>query len=180
MDILYKNIKSRRETLGLSQETLAQKVGYTSRSSIAKIENGEVDIPLSKIIAFAKSLHCTPMELMGWENKNGIPLNEDGLSLNGKASISSDETSVPPLSDDEKQLLDAYRLLSDHDKKNILSYTRFLSIPDDPPKPKEEEDSMLTGHAAALGGKHGTFKTTMDGLLRFLELSRMDNQNKDQ
>lgn len=68
VDILYKNIKRRREELGLSQDLLAQKVGYTSRSSIAKIENGDVDIPRSKIIAFASALRCSPMELMGWDN----------------------------------------------------------------------------------------------------------------
>lgn len=66
MDILYKNIRLRREALNLSQDALAEKVGYTSRSSIAKIENGDVDIPRSKIIAFADALNCSPMELMGW------------------------------------------------------------------------------------------------------------------
>lgn len=35
---LYKNIKKLREELGMSQDELAEKAGYTSRSSIAKIE----------------------------------------------------------------------------------------------------------------------------------------------
>jgi len=50
---LYRNIKQLREDKGLSQDELAKKTGYTSRSSIAKIEKGEVDLPRSKIIAFA-------------------------------------------------------------------------------------------------------------------------------
>ena len=33
-----KNIKKRREFLGLSQEKLAEKLGYKSRSTINKIE----------------------------------------------------------------------------------------------------------------------------------------------
>ena len=49
MLLLYKNIKKRRLEIGMSQEELAQKTGYTSRSSIAKIEKGEVDLQLSKI-----------------------------------------------------------------------------------------------------------------------------------
>lgn len=67
---LYKNIKSRREELGMSQEELAKKTEYTSRSSIAKIEKGEVDLPLSKIELFANALDISPSELMGdtWEN----------------------------------------------------------------------------------------------------------------
>lgn len=44
MNQLYKNIRSRRLQLGMSQEELAQKVGYTDRTSIAKIEAGKVDL----------------------------------------------------------------------------------------------------------------------------------------
>lgn len=63
---LYKNIKRRREELGISQDELAQKTGYTSRSSIAKIEKGLVDLPQTKISLFANALKATPQELMGW------------------------------------------------------------------------------------------------------------------
>ncbi|MGN8630301.1 helix-turn-helix domain-containing protein [Blautia sp. HCP3S3_G3] len=66
---LYKNIKELREQKGLSQDELAKLTGYTSRSSIAKIEKGEVDLTRSKIIAFAKALDTTPTQLMGWEKK---------------------------------------------------------------------------------------------------------------
>lgn len=63
---LYKNIKNLREQKGLSQDELAKLTGYTSRSSIAKIEKGEVDLTRSKIIAFAKALNTTPGNLIGW------------------------------------------------------------------------------------------------------------------
>jgi len=63
---LYKNIKDLREQKGLSQDELAKLTGYTSRSSIAKIEKGEVDLTRSKIIAFAKALDTTPGNLIGW------------------------------------------------------------------------------------------------------------------
>lgn len=62
---LYKNIKNLREAKGLSQDDLAKLTGYTSRSSIAKIEKGEVDLQQSKILAFAKALGTTPGKLMG-------------------------------------------------------------------------------------------------------------------
>jgi len=62
---LYKNIKERRLALGLSQMGLAEKVGYTDRSSIAKIEAGKIDLPQSKIIEFADALQTSPGELMG-------------------------------------------------------------------------------------------------------------------
>lgn len=71
---MYKRIKKRREELGLTQEELGVKLGYTSRSSIAKIEAGKIDIPQSKIVAFAKALKTTPSYLMGWEEDNRKPL----------------------------------------------------------------------------------------------------------
>ena len=70
MSDLYSNIRRRREELGMTQDELAQLVGYKSRSSVNKIEMGENDIPLSKIVEFAKALHTTPSRLMGWEDEN--------------------------------------------------------------------------------------------------------------
>ena len=66
---LYKNIKAKRQELGLSQEELAKKVGYRDRTSIAKIETGKVDLSQSKIIEFANILGVTPSYLMGWDEK---------------------------------------------------------------------------------------------------------------
>ena len=77
---LYKNIKMRRIELNLSQEQLASKVGYTSRTSIAKIEAGEIDLPQSKIVLFAKALQTTPEWLMGW-NRPKDEIDKKGLEL---------------------------------------------------------------------------------------------------
>ena len=63
---LYLNIKLRRKELGLSQTELALKVGYADKSMICKIENGEVDLPYTKIIAFAEALDTSCANLMGW------------------------------------------------------------------------------------------------------------------
>lgn len=63
----HENIKRLRESMGLSQEELAFKVGYKDRSSIAKVEAGVVDLTQSKIEAFASALNVTPAEIMGEE-----------------------------------------------------------------------------------------------------------------
>ena len=68
---LYKNIKQKRLELDMSQDELARKVGYTSRSTIARIEKGEIDISRDKIFAFAKALKTTPSELMGLSGYEG-------------------------------------------------------------------------------------------------------------
>lgn len=64
MDGIYKRIRLRREELGYSQDILAQKLGYKSRSSINKIESGTNDIPQSKIEEIAKALNTTPAIIM--------------------------------------------------------------------------------------------------------------------
>ncbi|WP_368279728.1 helix-turn-helix domain-containing protein, partial [Enterocloster citroniae] len=60
-------IKKRREELGMSQEELAQKAGYKSRSSINKIEIDGRGLPQSKIVNIANALDTTPAYIMGWE-----------------------------------------------------------------------------------------------------------------
>lgn len=62
-------IKTLRQQKRLTQEELAKKMGYTSRSTINKIEKGLIDVPQSKIEDFAKVLDVTPWDLMGWNNK---------------------------------------------------------------------------------------------------------------
>lgn len=63
-------IKARRLYLGMSQEELAEKVGYSSKSTINKIEsdvNTKRGLNQTKIMAFAKALNTTPSYIMGWE-----------------------------------------------------------------------------------------------------------------
>lgn len=61
------NIRKIRISLGMTQEELATKMGYKSKSTINKIELGKNDIPQSKIKQFAEALSTTPSALMGWE-----------------------------------------------------------------------------------------------------------------
>ena len=63
MDI-YQRIRNRREELGMSQDDLAQKMGYKSRSSINKIEMGLNDISQSKVVAFAECAKDTDKALL--------------------------------------------------------------------------------------------------------------------
>lgn len=62
---LYQNIRKYRKNLKMSQDELAKRAGYTDRSSIAKIEKGQVDLSQSKIRMFAAIFGVTPGELMG-------------------------------------------------------------------------------------------------------------------
>lgn len=62
-------IKARREQLNMTQDELAKKVGYTSRSSVAKVEANANGMVQSKLILFANALQTTPAYLLGWEEE---------------------------------------------------------------------------------------------------------------
>lgn len=56
-------VKQIRTAKGMSQDELAIKSGYTSRSTISKIEHGRADVPRSQIVLIAQALGVSPMEL---------------------------------------------------------------------------------------------------------------------
>lgn len=115
-----KKIKQRREELGLTQEELAHKLGYKSKSTVNKIEMGINDITQTKVVAFAKALSTTPSYLMGWtSNPNISPLKGEIIPI--------ESVGIQCKTDDEKKLLLSYRSLTDISKKRVLSYCNGIA-----------------------------------------------------
>lgn len=67
MDIGNK-IRKKREELGMTQDELAKKLGYKSRSSVNKVENSR-EIPVKKVKLYANALDLSVPFLMGWEKE---------------------------------------------------------------------------------------------------------------
>lgn len=67
MPTIGSRIRTRREELGLSQDELAKRLGYKSRSSLNKIELDQRNLTQSKIKAIADALETTPSYIMGWD-----------------------------------------------------------------------------------------------------------------
>ena len=65
-------IKSRRIELGLSQQELADRVGLSSRTTIAKWESDTSNIRQSMIRKLAKALDCSPTWLIGLDDKESV------------------------------------------------------------------------------------------------------------
>lgn len=61
-------IKQRRESLGMTQLELAEKLGYKSKSTINKIEKGVNEISQSKVLGFANALRTTPSYILGYDD----------------------------------------------------------------------------------------------------------------
>jgi transcriptional regulator with XRE-family HTH domain len=111
MSTVGERILIMRKQLGLTQEELAKRMGYKSKSTINKIEMGINDIPQSKIVTFAKVLGTTPAYLMGWED-----------------APREKETPPPPtiedLSEGEKALLELFNKVPEDQQKLVLQMIR--------------------------------------------------------
>lgn len=59
-------IRERRIELHLTQEELAKRMGYKSRTAISNVEKNLEDLTTTRVIKFAEALECTPADLMGW------------------------------------------------------------------------------------------------------------------
>lgn len=81
MTKIGENILAARKRAGLTQEELAARMGYKSKSTINKIEMGINDIPQSKIVKFAEVLGTTPAALMGWVSEETSKKNDQIASL---------------------------------------------------------------------------------------------------
>lgn len=122
---LYKNIKERRTELHLTQSELADKMGYADKSMIAKIEKGLVDLPQSKIIAFAKALETTPSYLMGWE-----PVTDEDIgNIFSNANLFETIKNISSLSSSEKNHFIKYLRLFEINRKKADNYIdQLLSL----------------------------------------------------
>ena len=100
-------IRQRRMELNMSQDELAKKAGYKSRSSINKIELSR-DLPLDKIQKVARALDCSPYYLAGWEEKEEIIKNAD------------EDYELITLSKEIKEYAIKLSKLSEDDRKDIM------------------------------------------------------------
>lgn len=62
-------IKKRRMELGMSQRELARRMGYSDNSTLARIEQGKVDVYQNKIVQFSEVLGVSVAYLMDWEEE---------------------------------------------------------------------------------------------------------------
>ena len=144
MSTLGDNILNLRKRLGITQEELAQRVGYKSKSSINKIELGLNDIPRNKIVKFAEALKTTPACLMNWNQVIFIPDDEnpyelkmrdafDRLDLDNQILVSqfvedvADKKILPQpqnLTEGEKLLLELFKQIPEDAQKMYLEVLR--------------------------------------------------------
>lgn len=92
-------IKYAREAIGLTQQELAEKIGYKSKAAITKIEAGERKLQQPKIVLCAKALNVSPLWLLGIEKDTSpqVTFEMHKAPLIGKIACG-----VPVLADQEQ------------------------------------------------------------------------------
>lgn len=108
-------IKQRRIELGMTQEDLALKLGYKSRSSVNKVELAS-DVTLKTIRAYAKALDVDAAYLMGWDKQPQGNL----------AYIDTEAIANLMLNPTNKELILVINKMDAGEKKELLDYANYL------------------------------------------------------
>ena len=72
MTTMGERIKRRRKEISLTQSELAERLGYTGKAAISRIERGENNFPLNSIEAWEKALHTTRDYLLSKSDMNDL------------------------------------------------------------------------------------------------------------
>lgn len=66
MDLIEvgKKIRERRTELGISQQELANAVGYSGKDMISRVESGKINIPMDKLMAICRVLRLNVSDFL--------------------------------------------------------------------------------------------------------------------
>lgn len=65
MEHFGQRVRAARVAAGLTQLELARAMGYSTRSTISRIESGDNQIPMDRLAALSRALGVTPAYLLG-------------------------------------------------------------------------------------------------------------------
>lgn len=123
-------IMERRKALKMSQDELASKLGYSSRSSISKIEKNIADIPQIKIFEFAKALRTTPAYLLGYADADDFnATNDDYLDFKLRdgtsMTIITDNKEIVELIKEWEKTVNEF-VFSKDEFVELMNYAQFI------------------------------------------------------
>ena len=114
-------IKHLREQMGMTQEELAKRMGYTGKSSISKIETSGNNITIKKISRLSPILNTSNAYLMGWTDNPDPNIDdiETGIIMHNKIhdDIKSNMQDVSQAECEEE--IDFFSTLSMKERDNI-------------------------------------------------------------
>lgn len=127
-------VKLLREQKGMTQEDLAQKLGYKNKSSVTHIEKGR-DIPRSMVVKLADILETTPQYLMGWDDTPTFPPQRGGLKAAKiiTKKLAPDEVRNEPIAikATKSEWTEIMNRMSDENRQKLQDYAEFLRLKQD-------------------------------------------------
>lgn len=114
----YEKIRFLRKERGWTQQQLADKVGYTSKTSITRLEKGEVHLPQKRLKEFAKAFDVPATELM----------DDDVIQ---ETQWGDDMANIEYLRKTDPELLHLYIELTRQDNVQVLFHKMKTLEPDD-------------------------------------------------
>lgn len=73
MDDFGVRVRAARVAAGLTQLELARAMGYSTRSTISRIESGDNQVPMDRLDTLAAALRTTPAYLLGQDGAAAEP-----------------------------------------------------------------------------------------------------------
>lgn len=74
-------IRNTREEQGLTQTDLAKRMGYSTKTTISRIESSGDNVSRKTIERVAEALHVKPRHLMGWDDNEGYYINKETAEI---------------------------------------------------------------------------------------------------
>ncbi|WP_300903393.1 helix-turn-helix domain-containing protein [Faecalibaculum rodentium] len=121
-------IRSRREQLNMTQEELAHKIGFTSRTGVSKLEKGQTEPSIDRLKLLAEALDTTVEYLIygpvAYNRSLGdYQENRDYLRINDPSLIPY----LEELSNPEKRILfDKIKELEPQDVASLLRVVKMI------------------------------------------------------
>ena len=163
---IYDKIRILREKNDMSQQELAEKVGFKTASAVNKIELGLRDINQSKILAFAKALHTTPSYLLGDDDFEPPEISTDNIEFPviGDIAAGFDKIAIEEWTEDKISIPKEYLKEHSQDEFFVLRVTGDSMYPDYRNGDKllifKQQAVDYSGQVAAViyGNEYGTLK----------------------
>ena len=139
------NLRQLRKERGMSQDELAEKLGYKSFTTIQKWESGVSEPSMEKVKAIADIFGVTIEQLVNGsvEPQERFTGSSKTLTLVPPAKSASAPQHAPDLPPDEQRLLDIYRGLNPDGKTALVEYADLISSSDKYKKAQSSEPDCV-------------------------------------
>lgn len=113
--ILGRKIRTLRKSIGITQQQLAEKVGYNNRSMITHIEKGIINLPETKIREIAKALNVSLSDLL---EEKALP--KDPYYVDTSMLTETQLTELNTIINMNVSMFNSSRELTEHDRKMVI------------------------------------------------------------